>query len=133
MSDKYNEKNHMENILINQITEVILQAKQHVRQQVNFAMVQCYWQIGRLIVEDEQHGNIRAEYGKGQLQTLSAELTERFGKGFDARNLRNIRLFYLTFPNWNAVRTELSWTHYRTLLRLENAEACQWYIQESIT
>ncbi|MGP5310235.1 DUF1016 N-terminal domain-containing protein [Vreelandella alkaliphila] len=76
-------------------------------------MVQSYWEIVRLIVEHEQQGSSRAEYSKQQLQLLSHQLTERLGKGFDVRNLRNMRQFYQSFPKRNAVRTELSWTHYR--------------------
>jgi len=99
--------------LFENIARVIQQARQQVQQAVNSAMVQCYWQIGCLIVEHEQRGQARAAYGKQQLQILSAQLTEEFGKGFDPRNLRNMRSFFLAYPNWNAVRTELSWTHYR--------------------
>lgn len=95
-------------------------------------MVQAYWHIRRLIVEDEQQGKSRAEYGKAQLQQLSKQLTDDFGKGFDERNLRNMRRFYLAFPIWNAVRTELSWTHFRTLIRIENDVARQWYMQEAV-
>lgn len=95
-------------------------------------MVQSYWEIGRLIVEEEQQGASRAAYGKQQLQILSEALTARFGKGFDVRNLRNMRQFYLTFPIRNAVRTELSWTHYRHLLRIENEHARQWYLNEAV-
>lgn len=95
-------------------------------------MVQAYWHIRRLIVEDEQQGKSRAEYGKAQLQQLSKPLTDDFGKGFDERNLRNMRRFYLAFPIWNAVRTELSWTHFRTLIRIENDVARQWYMQEAV-
>ena len=95
-------------------------------------MVQSYWEIGRLIVEHEQQGSSRAEYGKQQLQQLSHQLTERLGKGFDVRNLRNMRQFYQSFPKRNAVGTELSWTHYRTLLRIENAQARDGYLQEAI-
>ena len=83
-------------------------------------------------VEDEQQGQARAEYGKGVLKTLSAALTNEFGKGFDVRNLSNMRSFYQAYPIWNAVRTELSWTHYRTLLKVENEQARQWYINEAI-
>jgi len=88
--------------------------------------------IGRLIVEHEQQGQARAAYGKRQLQTLSEQLTAEFGKGFDARNLRNMRAFFLAYPNWNAVRTELSWTHYRVLLRVDNLNARSWYQREAI-
>ncbi len=95
-------------------------------------MVQSYWEIGRLIVEHEQQGNRRAEYGKQQLKQLSQQLTERLGKGFDVTNLRNMRQFYHAFPIRDAVRLELSWTHYRTLLRIENAQARDWYLHEAI-
>ncbi|MDX5977936.1 PDDEXK nuclease domain-containing protein [Vreelandella alkaliphila] len=118
--------------LVSAITQQIEQARGQVRQAVNTAMVQSYWEIGRLIVEHEQQGNSRAEYGKQQLQQLSQQLTERLGKGFDVRNLRNMRQFYQSFPKRNAVRTELSWTHYRTLLRIENAQARDWYLHEAI-
>ncbi|SJN14285.1 hypothetical protein CZ787_14380 [Halomonas citrativorans] len=118
--------------LVSAITQQIEQARGQVRQAVNTAMVQSYWEIGRLIIEHEQQGNSRAEYGKQQLQQLSQQLTERLGKGFDVRNLRNMRQFYQNYPKRNAVRTELSWTHYRTLLRVENAQARDWYLQETI-
>ena len=115
--------------LVSAMTQQIEQARGQVRQAVNTAMVQSYWEIGRLIVEHEQQGNRRAEYGKQQLQQLSQQLTERLGKGFDIRNLRNMRQFYQSFPKRNAVRAELSWTHYRTLLRIGNAQARDWYLQ----
>lgn len=118
--------------LVSAIAQQIEQARGQVRQAVNTAMVQSYWEIGRLIIEHEQQGSSRAEYGKQQLQQLSHQLTERLGKGFDVRNLRNMRQFYQSFPKRNAVRTELSWTHYRTLLRIDNAQARDWYLQEAI-
>ncbi|WP_447046007.1 PDDEXK nuclease domain-containing protein [Vreelandella sp. H-I2] len=118
--------------LVSAITQQIEQARGQVRQAVNTAMVQSYWEVGRLIVEHEQQGNRRAEYGKQQLKQLSKQLTERLGKGFDVTNLRNMRQFYHAFPIRDAVRLELSWTHYRTLLRIENAQARAWYLQEAI-
>ncbi|MBE0462301.1 MAG: PDDEXK nuclease domain-containing protein [Halomonadaceae bacterium] len=118
--------------LVSAITQQIEQARGQVRQAVNTAMVQSYWEIGRLIIEHEQQGSSRAEYGKQQLQQLSKQLTERLGKGFDVTNLRNMRQFYLGFPIRDAVRLELSWTHYRTLVRVENAQARDWYLQEAI-
>lgn len=66
------------------------------------------------------------------LEGLSLRLSEEFGKGFDARNLRNMRAFFLFYPNWNAVRTNLTWTHYRLLLKVENSEVREWYAQEAI-
>jgi len=118
--------------LVSAITQQIEQARGQVRQAVNTAMVQSYWEIGRLIVEHEQQGNRRAEYGKQQLKQLSQQLTERLGKGFDVTNLRNMRQFYHAFPIRDAVRLELSWTHYRTLLRIENTQARDWYLHEAI-
>jgi len=95
-------------------------------------MVQTYWQIGRLIVEQEQRGTERAEYGTHQLQNMAADLQAQFGKGFDVSNLRNMRRFYVTYPKQDAVRPELSWTQYRRLIRIENPDARKWYAQEAI-
>ena len=122
--------------LVEAISSQIEQARNQVRQSVNSAMVQSYWQIGRLIVEDEQQGASRAAYGKQQLQQLqqlSGQLNQRLGKGFDVGNLRNMRQFYLTFPIHDAVRSELSWTHYRALMRIDNPAARDWYLQEAIS
>ncbi|MFV0449756.1 MAG: DUF1016 N-terminal domain-containing protein [Vibrio sp.] len=122
-----------EHNLLSDIKQVIEQARNQVKQTVNAAMVHAYWQIGRLIVEDEQQGQTRAEYGKAQLKQLSQVLSQDFGKGFDVGNLRNMRQFYLSFPKHYAVRSELSWTHYRTLMRIENTNARDWYEQEAIS
>ena len=94
-------------------------------------MVTAYWNVGRLIVEDEQKGHIRAEYGKAILADLSKRLTDEFGKGFDERELRRIRQFYLVFPKWDALRPELTWTHYRLLIRVQNEQARLWYMNEA--
>ena len=120
-----------ESLLLKDIKAILEHARTQVKQTVNSAMVQAYWQIGRLIVEDEQQGSQRAEYGKAVLQALSKQLSAEYGKGFDTRNLRNMRKFYQSFPNWNAVRTELSWTHYRALIRIGNEQARTWYMQEA--
>ena len=85
---------------------------------VNFAMVQAYWQIGRIIIEHEQDGNVRAGYGKAVLQELSSRLTKDFGKGFSVRTLQQMKKFYVMFPNTNALRSQLTWT---TI-----ASCCQW-------
>lgn len=119
--------------LVADIAREVEAARGQVRHAVNSAMVQSYWQIGRLIVEHEQAGESRAAYGKQQLQALSQQLTEKLGRGFDVRNLRNMRSFFQTFPIRNALRTELSWTHYRCLLRIDNSSAREWYLQEAIT
>ena len=118
--------------LLADIRRVIEQTRHRVQQSVNSAMVQAYWHIGRLIIEEEQQGQERAAYGQQQLQQLSAQLTQEFGKGFDISNLRNMRRFYQAFPIQDAVRLELSWTHYRVLLRVDNLNARDWYTQEAI-
>jgi len=123
---------HMQALLTN-ISQVIEQARSQVRQAVNQAMVQSYWEIGRLIVEEEQQGEARAAYGKQQLSELSQQLTERFGKGFDITNLRTMRRFYQAYPIRDAVRLELGWTHYRCLMRIDNPSAREWYQQEAIS
>lgn len=118
--------------LISHIAQIIQQARGQIRQAVNSVMVQSYWEIGRLLVEDEQQGEKRAEYGKYVLQNVSERLTAMFGKGFDERNLRKMRQFYLTFPIRDSVRPELSWTHYRRLIRVVNNQARLWYMNEAI-
>jgi len=118
--------------LVAEIRELVEAARQQVVRAVNSSMVQTYWHIGRLIVEDEQQGETRAAYGKQQLQRLSRELTEAFGKGFDVTNLRNMRRFYEAFPKRETVSLELSWSHYNHLARIENANARAWYQQEAI-
>lgn len=115
-----------------EIKETLLLSRSNAYNAVNFAMVQAYWQIGKIIVEHEQNGSLRAEYGKAVLNRLSEQLTAEFGKGFDVRNLRNMRAFYRAFPKWNAVRSDLTWTHYRLLLRVENESARNWYMEESV-
>jgi predicted nuclease of restriction endonuclease-like (RecB) superfamily len=97
---------------------------------VNFAMVEAYWNIGRLIVE-KQGGAERADYGDGLILGLAKELTAAYGKGFDKGNLRNMRQFFLTFQNHYALRSELTWTHYRLIMRVENERARQYYLDES--
>lgn len=119
--------------LVEPIAQIIEQARGQVRQAVNSAMVHSYWHIGEMIVEHEQQGASRAEYGTQQLKTLSMQLTERLGKGFDVTNLRNMRAFYQAFSNRDALRPELSWTHYRSLLRIDNPSAREWYLHEAIS
>ena len=94
-------------------------------------MVEAYWNIGKSIVE-YQGGEARAEYGAQLISLLSKQMTADFGKGFDARNLNFMRQFYLTFPNLNALRSELSWTHYRQLMKVENETARQFYLDECV-
>ena len=119
--------------LLEALRGLIVQARQQVLRHVDVVQVQTCWHIGRHIVEFEQGGQSRAAYGRQLLPQLAQALSHEFGKGFDERNLRNMRAFFQQFPNWNALRSELSWTHYRLLLRVDGADARQWYMQEADT
>jgi predicted nuclease of restriction endonuclease-like (RecB) superfamily len=114
------------------LADILQQARQVSVRAINTAMISAYWHIGQRIVEEEQNGIHRAEYGIKLIPYLAKRLTADFGKGFDERNLRNMRAFYVAFPIWNAVRSELTWTHYRLLLKVSNEKARNYYIAESI-
>jgi hypothetical protein len=109
--------------LLGQLRGLVAQARSKALRAVDTIQVQTCWEIGRHIVEFEQLGQTRAEYGKRLLPQLAESLSQEFGKGFDASNLRYMRLFYHAFPIRDALRHELSWTHYRTLLRLDSEAA----------
>lgn len=117
--------------LYNNIASLIRESQNNVRTAVNSIMVITYWNIGRLIVEDEQQGKTRAEYGKGVLDDLSERLTAEFGKGFDVTNIRKMRQFYTLFPIRDSVSLELSWTHYRHLLKVESEKSRLWYYRRN--
>lgn len=113
------------------IRNILANARQRAYSAVNFAMVESYWLIGQQIVEHEQHGEARANYGKGLLKELAAKLSVEFGKGFDESNLRYMRLFYRCFPIRDTLRHELTWSHYRRLISVENEQARIWYMNEA--
>ena len=92
------------------IAEVLRAARANTYLAVNFAMVEAYWNVGRMIVEEEQHGRRRASYGALMMQTLSDRLCLEFGKGFSVQSLWNMRQFYQCFPILSAVRRELTWS-----------------------
>ena len=119
----------IDSLLYKEIKGILEFARSRVYAAVNFAMVEAYWHIGRLIVE-RQGGEDHAEYGKQLIQDLSMRLTEDFGRGFDESNLRYMRQFFLTFPIRDALRHELGWTHYRLIMRVENENARQFYLDE---
>lgn len=110
---------NMEELYAN-ISGILRAARRRAYTAVNFAMVESYWQIGQTIVEHEQHGEVRADYGKGLLKDLATRLTKDFGKGFDESNLRYMRLFYRCFPICDTQRHELTWSHYRRLISIES-------------
>lgn len=113
------------------IKDILADARNKVYQTANFAMVEAYWLIGKQIVE-EQGGMETAQYGAGLIKELSKKMTQDFGKGFTVTNLKYMRQFYLTFPNGHALRGELSWTHYRLLIKVENEYARQFYLEEAV-
>ncbi|WP_426211048.1 PDDEXK nuclease domain-containing protein [Massilia sp. TWP1-3-3] len=117
--------------LLAELGELIRAARQRALRAVDVIQVQTCWELGRHIVEFEQGGAARAAYGKRLLSELATALTAEFGKGFDASNLRYMRQFYQAFPKCDALRHELSWTHYRTLLRVDSDTARQWYMSEA--
>lgn len=117
--------------LLTELGELIRQARQRSLRTVDTIQVQTCWEMGRHIVGFEQGGVARAIYGQRLLRELAMALTAEFGKGFDVSNLRHMRSFYFSFPIRDAVRRELSWTHYRTLLRVDSESAKTWYMHEA--
>jgi len=106
--------------LLENLRALIVESRRQALRAVDTIQVRTCWEVGRHIVEFEQGGAERAVYGAGLLRTLAEALTTEFGRGFDSSNLRYMRLFYRAFPNCDALRHELSWTHYRVLLRVED-------------
>lgn len=115
--------------LYSQIASVLSKSRQFVVSTVNTTMVRTYFEIGRIIVENEQNGKSRAEYGKETLKNLSERLTKDFGKGFSVTNLKQMRDFFLTYKNRQTVSDQftLSWSHYLFLMRIENSEERKFY------
>jgi predicted nuclease of restriction endonuclease-like (RecB) superfamily len=116
------------------VRRILADARRAAYTAVNSAMVAAYWQIGRRIVEEEQGGAAKATYGEGLLRALSKDLTTEFGKGFSLANLKNFRKFYLTYPDGGksyALRSFLSWTHHRLIMRVESPSAREYYITHS--
>lgn len=120
------------NSLISEIKSILKNAQAKAVSAVNSAMVFAYWEIGKRIIEEEQNGKEKADYGTYLLKELAQNLSVDLGKNFDERELRRIRQFYLTFPIRDTVRPELSWSHYRLLIRIESKNARLFYLNEAI-
>ena len=144
-----NEITSINQSFLENVSEVLAQARKNAKTAVNLAMVYAYYEIGRMIVEEEQHGQNRAAYGKEILQELSKYLSEKFGKGFSTTNLKQMRQFYTIysqdqisqtlsdqFKNLPAVSTGrkfyLSWSHYLKLMRIDNIDERHFYEIESV-
>ena len=121
----------VENELFKNVRSILAKARAVVYTAANTAMVEAYWNVGREIVE-KQGGASRAKYGEGLINAIAVRLSAEFGDGFTVPNLRNMRQFYLTFPKRYALRSELSWTHYRILMRIESTAARDYYFNECV-
>ena len=121
-----------QNSFYHDIKSILQTARDNAYKSVNFIMVEAYWNIGKKIVEVEQNGETKAKYGSKLISELSKQLTIDFGKGFNTTNLKMMRQFYLIFPNRHTLCDQLSWSHYRLIMRIENEKARDYYIQETI-
>ncbi|MGK5083477.1 PDDEXK nuclease domain-containing protein [Bdellovibrionota bacterium FG-1] len=118
--------------LYSNVRSILDQARGKVHKTINSIMVQAYWHVGRLIIEEEQRGKNRANYGEYLLEFLSKKLSKDFGKGFSITNLKNMRLFYRAFPKRQTVSDQLSWSHYLILTRIEDPQMRSFYLKETI-
>lgn len=120
------------NALLQSVGNALTQGRSRAAAAVNAAMVQTYWEIGRQIVEYEQKGNERAEYGTELLKRLSRDLTERYGKGFGKSNIFAMRRFFLLYPKFQTVSGKLTWSHYVELLKVDDPLERSFYEKESV-
>jgi predicted nuclease of restriction endonuclease-like (RecB) superfamily len=120
-------------LLLKRIRIILEKARNKVYRTVNSEMLRAYWNIGREIVEEEQKGKDRAAYGIALIKELSISLTQEYGRGYTETNLKYMRKFYKTFEKGHALRDELSWTHYRILLKVERENAREFYLNEAIS
>ena len=119
------------NSFFNNIKDLVINSRNKVYQTVNTEMLNLYWNIGKIIMEIQQ-GDERASYGDAVLEKLSQKLTNEFGKGFSSRNLRTMRKFYLMYPIWKTVSSKLSWSHYLELIKIEEVNKRNFYLNECI-
>ena len=130
------DKNTLNPTFVQDVREMLAQARQKAYATVHFIMVETYWRVGRRIVEEEQQGKERADYGAFLIRELSRSLSNEFGKGFALANLKNFRQFYLTFPDFEksyTLRSQLTWSHYRLIMRVDKPEARDFYLREAAT
>lgn len=119
--------------MIEDIKDVIISSRNKVAYEVNKTMLLAYWNVGRIIVENEQNGNIKAEYGKQVMKELSKELRKTLGSGFSVSNLQYMRRFYLKYQKQQTLSVKLSWSHYCELLSIENDDERSFYEKECIS
>lgn len=119
------------NNIYNNIKELVISARNKVYTTVNIEMLNLYWNIGKIIM-DIQKGDKRASYGDAILDKLSKKLTNEFGKGFSKRNLERMRKFYISFPIATTVSSQLSWSHYLELIKIDEDAKRNFYLNECI-
>lgn len=124
--------NELDKDKIYELKTIIEQAKRNVVTNINYEMVLAYWNIGKVIVEHEQSGEAKAEYGSRLLKNISSELTKLYGKGFSKSNLFSMRRFYLEYPKFQTLSVKLSWSHYLLLLGVSDLNARSFYEHECI-
>ncbi|SMC78502.1 DUF1016 N-terminal domain-containing protein [Pedobacter nyackensis] len=118
--------------VVSDIKSIINTAREKAIRAVDTERVLMYWHIGQRIFLEEQQGKERADYGRYLIKSLSEKLEPEYGTGFSFRHLNWYRQFYRTFPIVNALRSQLSWTHYRLLIRLESQDKIEFYIAEVV-
>ena len=121
-------------VFFDDVRSILRQARRKAYAASNFIMVEAYWQIGQRIVQEEQGGKARADYGAQLIRNLARQLADEFGRGVSVANLKNFRQFYPTFPDAGkgyALRSFLTWTHWRLVMRVENPNARNYYIREA--
>jgi predicted nuclease of restriction endonuclease-like (RecB) superfamily len=123
-----------DNIFYNDIRAILNEARNKTYRFINSAMVETYWQIGKRIVEQEQQGENRADYGSNLIKNLSVKLSHDFGKGFSIANLKNMRQFYMVLkddPKSYTLCSQLGWSHVRSIMRIENLRIREYYLKET--
>ena len=118
--------------LIGEIKQIINDARAHAIRSVDFCRVQMYWAIGQRIVEKEQQGKERADYGTYLIKRLAQEIEPEYGSGFGERQLKFCRQFYKTYPNGNALRSQLNWSQYRMLIQISDPDKREYYELEAV-
>ena len=146
LENKKGSLNHTDNLFLDEIKQIVRSARQKAYSAINFAQVEANWLVGKRIVEEEQAGKERAEYGKYIIRIVAQELTQEFGGGFSVTNIKNFKKFYLLFKDLSIGQTVsaqlgesksqtlpdlLSWSHYERLIRVENEQARAWYLKEA--
>ncbi|WP_283162300.1 PDDEXK nuclease domain-containing protein [Elizabethkingia ursingii] len=123
---------------IHDIQDILEKARQKSYAAINSVMVEAYWKVGKRIVDEEQEGKERADYGKYIIRNLSEELTKNFGRGFSERSIREYRQFYLLFPDfqdneiWRTMSAKLTWSHFQKVFKVQNPNARAYYLRESV-